>query len=68
MFPELVKIKRIMGDLKNPALAQKWSGRRSGKCDARKATSRMVLLWLAQRIRGVFDGGTRWEERTGREL
>jgi len=57
----------MMGDLKNPAFAQKCRGRRSGKCEARKATSRIVLEWLAQRISGVLEGGTRWEERTGKE-
>lgn len=59
MLPEEVRMKRVMGDLKNPAFAQKCNGRRSGKCDARTATSRRVLLWFEQTIRGVDEEGTR---------
>ena len=75
MFPEDVRMDRVMGFLKKPALAQKCSGRRCGKCDASTATSMIVLLWLAHTMSGVVGGGTKdafetWidEKKTGSDM
>jgi hypothetical protein len=75
MLPDEARMKRVMGLRKKPAFAQKWRGRRSGKCDERMATSRMVLLWLEQTMSGVEVEGNEWrgemwieEKKKGREM